>query len=86
LPTVIDLVQQASQGYAQIPALRQAIVASGSPKLTAAQLDGVDDFRRLEVTFRTFLLLSQRLSPTSFAGLRNYIQTDFKNSQAPPKP
>jgi hypothetical protein len=86
LPIVVDLLQQANHSYAQIPALRQAYVASGSLKLTPAQLDGIDDFRKLDITARTFFLLYARLSPASFAGLRHYINTEFKNNQAQPKP
>ena len=85
LPAVASLVQQASQSYAQIPALRQAFVASPKyPTLTSAQLDGIDDFRRLQVTAQTVFALAKQLSPSSWTGLHNYVITTFKNSQ--PKP
>jgi hypothetical protein len=81
LPTFFNVIQQANQSYAQIPVLRQAYPSSPNARpLTPAQLDGVDDFRRLYTTVRSVQLLWQQLSPTSWAGLHHYILNDFKNS------
>ena len=86
LATVISIVQRANLDYQQIPSLRQAYVSSpSSVSLSSAQLDGIDDFRKLASTAQAVLKLSQQLSASSWAGLHNYIITTFKNSLKQPK-
>ena len=85
LTAVANLIQQASQSYDQIPAWRQALVTNPKyPTLTTAQLDGIDDFRRLGVTSQAVFALAKQLSPSSWTGLHNYIITTFKNSLSTP--
>jgi hypothetical protein len=74
LPTVVAVVQQATQGYAQVPALRQSYVtATKSAKLTSAQVAGLDDFLRLDVTVAAVASLVKQLPAPSWAGLHGYI-------------
>jgi hypothetical protein len=76
LPTFFNIVQQTNQSWTQIPTTRPP-----SPiHLSAAQLAGQDDLRKLEATAHSLLLLSQQLQPSSWKGLHNYILNGFKNS------
>jgi hypothetical protein len=87
LPTFFNLIQEANKSYAQIPALRQAYPSSpGAISLTSAQLDGIDDFRKLYITARIVNLLSQQLSPASWAGLHGYILNGLKLNVPQSKP
>jgi len=88
LPTVTGLVQQAIQGYAQVPTLRQSYVTANNLKPSPAQLAGIDDYLRLDTTAKTIFSLAKQLPASSWDALHSYIIGDFgKTYQASqPKP
>lgn len=85
LPTVIAATQQASKGYASIPAQRQRTTSLnwGNVKPpTPAQIEAQLNLVKFHYTMDAVLSLFKNLPPASWKTLHDYINGDFKKLPA----